>query len=59
MAQHYTDVVFAKRVIKTYPLNYFAGGEINLGYEQVVNNKESFEIILIIYIKRMKISGIQ
>lgn len=46
MAQSNPDSVFAKHVIRTYPLNYFAGGEINLGYEQVINNKESFEIIL-------------
>ena len=46
LGQTVDDSVFAKHVIKTYPLNYFVGGEINLGYEQVVNRKESFEIIL-------------
>ena len=46
MAQTNPDSVFVKHIIRTYPLNYFAAGEINLGYEHVINNKESYEIIL-------------
>ncbi len=46
LGQSANDSIFAKRNINTYPLNYFAAGEINLGYEQVINSKESFEIIL-------------
>ena len=46
MAQSISDTMFAKHVIRTYPLNYVAGGEINLGYEQVINRNSSYEIIL-------------
>ncbi len=46
LGQLIDDSVFAKNAITTYPLNYFSAGEINLGYEHVINNKESYEIIL-------------
>ncbi len=43
--QNNSDSVFAKNVIKTYPLNYLTGGEINIGYETIIDYNSSFEII--------------
>lgn len=43
-SQNINDTLFAKLVLKTYPLNY-AYGEINLGYEYVLGQKSSVEII--------------
>lgn len=45
LSQNTTDTIFAKHVLKTYPLNYFSSGEINLGYEYVIGHKSSIEII--------------
>lgn len=45
MSQNNIDTVFAKHIVKIYPLNYFAGREINLAYEYVINNHTSVEII--------------
>lgn len=45
LAQNKNDSVFAKNVIKTYPLLYLTGGEVNIGYESIINYNTSFEII--------------
>lgn len=45
-SQNINDTLFAKQVLKTYPLNYLPYcGEINLGYEFVIGPKSSVEII--------------
>lgn len=44
LSQNTSDTLFAKHVLKTYPLNYIYG-EINLGYEFVIGRKSSVEII--------------